>query len=153
MKKRKCPLRWIVFDAFCIKHLITRPFIIKDDTASSAKVPLLRLSSESFPFANYRGHSNQLMQSNRSLLKIKEFVSALSNSHFSVCFQVQNFFISLHWSKKILSTCHSSSFVIPYSSAACSFPSDRKWRRKEWTRRHSSGKKQTRAVNLDTRNL
>lgn len=98
-------------------------------------------------------HSNQLMQGNRSLLKTKEFFSALSNCHFSVCFQVQNFFISLHWSKKILSAHHSSSFVIPYSSPAFSFLSDRKWRRKEWTGRHSSGKKQTRAVNLDTRNL
>lgn len=99
----------------------------------------MQVSIGEFSPRQLRSHSNQLMQSNRSLLKTKEFVSALSNCHFPVCFQVQNFFISLHWSKKILSNRHSS-FVIPYSSPAFSFLSDRKWRRKKWTRRHLSGK-------------
>lgn len=102
---------------------------------------------------SFGGHSNQLMQSNRSLLETKEFVSALSNCHFSVFFQVQNFFISLHWSKKVTSSRHSSSFVICHSASPFPFLSDRKWRRKKGTQRRSSGKKQTGAVNLDTRNL
>lgn len=56
------------------------------------------------------------MQSNSFVLRTKGFVSALSLCRLYVCFQVQTFFIYLHWSKNKPSTLYSSSFVIFYSS-------------------------------------